>query len=233
MSEIRPLLENQAPRAVWHSGEAAVTLYRATQIGLGWVPRMLFWTRRYGLEKIPRRGPVILASNHPSYLDAPLVVASIPRPVFYLGKHTLFTNPLGSLVLRRLGGQIPVDRETGGNEDALAAGLKVLSKGLALGICPEGTRSADGNLKRGRTGVAVFAYLTGVPVFPVGIKGTFRAWPVHKKLPRFFTRTEIVVDDPVIVPKDPRAADNARRCRELTDEIMRRLGALVDLPYVV
>jgi len=222
---------SEAVKTVWHNGEPPVKLYRAVQLLLGWTLRFAFLTRRDGVEKIPSRGPVILASNHPSYLDAPLVVACVRRPVFYLGKHTILNSSFGSFFLKRLGGGIPVDAQTGGNLDALQAGLRVLSRGFALGICPEGTRSPDGRLMRGRTGVAMFAFRTGTPVYPVAIEGTFRAWPVRRKLPRLFTPTGIVVGDPVTVTRDARAADDPRLCRQLTDEIMARLGNLLGLPY--
>jgi len=225
-------MNNSEPMVtIWHKGEPLVRSYRAVQLLLGWVLRLAFLTRRYGLEKIPKQGPVILASNHPSYLDAPLVVASVKRPVFYLGKHTILNSRVGSIFLKKLGGQIPVDAETGGNEDALDAGLRVLARGFALGICPEGTRSRDGTLMRGRTGVAIFAFLTGTPVFPVAVEGTYRAWPVRRKFPRLFTPTAIIVDDPITVTRDPLAADNPRLCRQLTDEIMSRLGNLLGQVY--
>ncbi len=223
--------QNDITKTVWHTGEPPVRLYRTVQLLLGWTLRLAFLTRCQGIEKIPGKGPVILASNHPSYLDAPLVVASIPRPVFYLGKHTIVNHPFASLFLKRLGGQIPVDTETGGNEDALQAGLRVLARGFALGICPEGTRSPDGRLMRARTGVARFAFLTGTPVYPVAVGGTYRAWPVKRKLPRLFAGTEIIVGDPVTVTRDPRAADDPRLCRQLADEIMARLGELLGQPY--
>jgi len=225
------MTNSEITKTTWHTGEPFVRGYRAVQLLFGWVLRLAFLTRRRGVEKIPDQGAVILASNHPSYLDAPLVVASVRRPVFYLGKHTIFTNPMGAFFLKKLGGQIPVNRESWGNEDALEAGLKVLARGFALGICPEGTRSRDGKLMRGQTGVAIFAFLTGTPVYPIAIEGTFRAWPVRHKFPRLFTPTGIIVGDPVTVTRDPLAADNPRLCRQLTDEIMARLGDLLGQTY--
>ncbi|RPI23479.1 MAG: 1-acyl-sn-glycerol-3-phosphate acyltransferase [Acidobacteria bacterium] len=224
-------MNSEITKTIWQTGEPFVRGYRAVQLLLGWVVRTAFLTTRRGLDKIPLEGPVILASNHPSYLDAPLVVASLHRPVFYLGKHTIFNNPFGAFFLKKLGGQIPVNREMGGNEDALQAGLRVLARGFALGICPEGTRSPDGRLMRARTGVAIFAFLTGTPVYPVAIDGTFQAWPVRRKFPRLFTPTEIIVGEPIRVTRDPRAADNPRLCRQLADEIMTRLGSLLNQPY--
>jgi 1-acyl-sn-glycerol-3-phosphate acyltransferase len=215
----------------WRVLDHPVWAYRLVQILFGWLVRLLFLTSRHGLEKLPKKGPVILASNHASNIDPVLVVASMPRPIFHLGKHTLFRHWLPGLFLQTLGGQIPVDRETGGNQSALDAGLIVLERGLALGIYPEGTRSSNGKLQPGRTGVALFAFLTGAPVYPVALQGTYEAWPRQKRFPRLFRRTRLLVGEPIQVPKDPRAADDPRRCRQLTDDIMTALGRLVGQSY--
>ena len=220
----------EAVRA-WRHLEHPLWLYRLVQrVGAGPV-RLAFRTSAVGIEKIPRTGPVILASNHASNIDPVLVVACLPRPLFHLGKHTLFSSRVGSAFLETLGGQIPVDRETGGNEDSLEAGLEVLGRGLALGIYPEGTRTLDGRLLPGRTGVALFAFLTGAPVFPVALKGTFEAWPRDRRLPRLRWPTAVIVGDPIRVPRDPAAARDPRRCRQLTDDVMTALGGLLGLTY--
>jgi 1-acyl-sn-glycerol-3-phosphate acyltransferase len=220
----------EAVRA-WRQLEHPLWLYRLVQrIGAGPV-RFAFRTAALGIEKIPRTGPVILASNHASNIDPVLVVACLPRPLFHLGKHTLFSSRIGSAFLETLGGQIPVDRDTGGNEDSLEAGLEVLGRGLALGIYPEGTRTPDGRLLPGRTGVALFAYLTGAPVFPVALKGTFEAWPRDRLFPRLRWPTSVIVGDPIRVPRDPAAAQDPRRCRQLTDDVMTALGGLLGLTY--
>jgi len=220
----------EAVRA-WRHIEHPLWLYRLVQ-RVGAAPvRLAFRTSAIGIEKIPRTGPVILASNHASNIDPILVVACLTRPLFHLGKHTLFSSRIGSAFLETLGGQIPVDRETGGNEDSLEAGLEVLGRGLALGIYPEGTRTPDGRLLPGRTGVALFAFLTGAPVFPVALKGTFDAWPRDRRFPRLRQPTAVIVGDPITVPRDPAAAQDPRRCRQLTDDVMTALGGLLGLTY--
>lgn len=220
----------EAVRA-WRHVEHPIWFYRLVQlIGAGPV-RLAFRTSAVGIEKIPRTGPVILASNHASNIDPILVVACLHRPLFHLGKHTLFSGRIGSAFLETLGGQIPVDRETGGNEDSLEAGLEVLGRGLALGIYPEGTRTPDGRLLPGRTGVALFAFLTGAPVFPVALKGTFEAWPRDRRWPRLRWPTAVIVGDPISVARDPGAAHDARRCRQLADDIMTALGGLLGRTY--
>lgn len=215
----------------WRHIEHPLWLYRLVQL-VGQHPvRFAFRTEARGVEKIPRTGPVILASNHASNIDPVLVVASVGRPLFHLGKHTLFGGRFASWFLETLGGQIPVDRETGGNEDSLEAGLEVLQRGLALGIYPEGTRTPDGRLMPGRTGVALFAFLTGAPVFPVALKGTFEAWPRGRTFPKLRSPTAVIVGDPIRVARDPAAANDPRRCRQLTDDIMTALGGLLGLTY--
>jgi 1-acyl-sn-glycerol-3-phosphate acyltransferase len=215
----------------WRHLEHPIWLYALVQrLGAGPV-RFAFHVSARGFEKIPRTGPVILASNHASNIDPVLVVACLRRPLFHLGKHTLFGSRFGSWFLETLGGQIPVDRESGGNEDSLEAGLEVLQRGLALGIYPEGTRTPDGRLQPGRTGVALFAYLTGAPVFPVALKGTFETWPRDRRFPRLRLPTAVIVGDPITVPREPAAAQDPRRCRQLTDDIMTALGGLLGLTY--
>jgi 1-acyl-sn-glycerol-3-phosphate acyltransferase len=215
----------------WRHLEHPLWLYHLVQRAGSGPVRFAFRVSTRGVEKIPRSGAVILASNHSSNLDPILVVASVRRPLFHLSKHTLFGNRLGSIFLETLGGQIAVDLEAGGNEDSLTAGLEVLERGLALGVYPEGTRSPDGRLQPGQTGVALFAFLTGAPVFPVAVKGTFAAWPRTRRFPKLLLPTAVIVGDPIQVPRDPAAAQDSRRCRQLTDDIMTALGSLLGLTY--
>lgn len=215
----------------WLRLDHPLWLYRVVQ-RVGAVPtRFAFRVAAHGVDKIPRTGAIILASNHASNLDPLLVVACLPRPLFHLGKQQLFRSRVGSLVLETLGGQIPVDREGGGNEDSLQAGVAVLERGLALGLYPEGTRTPDGRLQPGRTGVALFAYATGAPIFPVAIKGTFDVWPRGRMFPRLRRPTAVIVGDPIQVPRDPAAGRDPRRCRQLTDDVMTALGNLLGVTY--
>ena len=215
----------------WRLQSHPIWLYRAVQLLLGWLVRLLFRTSREGHRRIPRHGPVILASNHASNIDPVLVVACMPRPIFHLGKHHLFNTRFTRFFLEAVAGQIPVDRGMGGNQAAVEAGILVLRRGLALGIYPEGTRTADGSIQSGQTGVAIFAYRTGVPVYPIAIQGTYQVWPKHRRLPRLFRRTRVMVGNPIQVSKDPVSADDPRRCRQLTDRIMAELARLTGLPF--
>jgi 1-acyl-sn-glycerol-3-phosphate acyltransferase len=224
-------MNGNADVRAWRHLDHPLWLFRLVQ-RVGAAPvRLVFGVSARGVEKIPVHGPVILASNHASNIDPILVLASVRRPLFHLGKHSLFATRVGRVFLETLGGQIAVNREAGGNQDSIEAGLEVLNRGLALGIYPEGTRTRDGRLQPGRTGVALFAFLTGAPVFPVAIKGTFELWPRGRMLPRLGVPTAVIVGDPILVPREPAAAEDARRCRQLTDDIMASIGALLGVAY--
>ncbi len=214
----------------WKDRSHPVWLYRGVQVMVGWFVRLIFACRPRNVGRVPKTGPVILASNHVSNLDPLLVVVSMRRPVFHLAKAELFTNGFTRWFFETLGGQIAVDRKTGGNRAAVEAGVAALDEGLALGIYPEAARSRDGRLKRGRTGVARLAYATGAPVYPVAIRGAYEAWPKGKPWPELFRRTEVVVGEPIVVQRDEEAAEDGRRARELTDRIMRSLADLLDQP---
>lgn len=211
----------------WKNERHPAWFFRFVQWTLSPLVRFTFATRRVNHKSIPKKGPVILVSNHCSNIDPVLVVVSMRRTVYHLGKHTLFKSWPTRFFFGTLGGQIPVDRERGGNLAAVNAAVRVLETGRALGIYPEGRRSPDGKLCRGRTGVARLALLTGAPVYPVAIEGTHRIWPKGKTFPRLFRRTRVIVGAPRQYPKDPEHADDPRRAREITDEIMMDLARLL------
>jgi 1-acyl-sn-glycerol-3-phosphate acyltransferase len=151
----------------------------------------------------------------------------MPRPVFYLSRASLFKNRLMSFLLEAMGGQIPVGRQPGDTEETVTTGIRLLECGYALGIFPEGTRSPHGKLQAGQTGVALFAFLTGAPVLPVALRGTYEAWPRHKRFPRLFRRTSLLIGDPLQVLKNPCAAEDSKLRREFTDEVMLALAQLL------
>jgi len=143
----------------------------------------LFWRVKYeGLENVPRTGGLILASNHVSHLDPPIVGIGLERPVVFIAKQELFKVPLIGWWLRQLG-QISVDRG-GGGKQALRIAQKCLENGEVIIIFPEGTRSGTGRVAAGRSGVAVLAIKANVPVVPVGIVGTYNAFRKGTKIPR-------------------------------------------------
>ncbi|MFM8471319.1 MAG: lysophospholipid acyltransferase family protein [Limisphaerales bacterium] len=133
-------------------------------------------------ERVPVTGPVILAGNHASFLDPPLIGSGVPRAINYLARDTLFRFPGFGAYLRALN-CVPVDRDGAG-----AAGLKGildrLHAGGAVILFPEGTRTADGQLKPARSGVGLTVIKSDAPVVPVRVFGTFEAWSRDKKFPR-------------------------------------------------
>lgn len=183
-----------------------------------------------GVENVPMSGPVLIASNHLSFADSIVIPIVAPRKVSFLAKSEYFT---GSGIKGRLTkawfeglGMVPVDRsDTRAALNSLDIALEVLGKGGAFGIYPEGTRSRDGRLYRGRTGIAQLALTAGVPVVPVGLIGTAELQPVDANWPR---RAPVTVrfGKPIHVAGrfDDVAPGRARR--EVTDEIMDAIHAL-------
>ncbi|WP_310724263.1 lysophospholipid acyltransferase family protein [Streptomyces sp. N2A] len=156
---------------------------------LGFVMRVLYRPKVEGMERIPATGPVILAGNHVTFIDSLFLSLVVKRPVYFIGKDEYVT---GTGIKGRLmawfftsAGMIPVDRDGGhGGVAALMTGRRILEQGKAFGIYPEGTRSPDGRLYRGRTGIARLALMTGAPVVPFAMIGTDKVQPGGKGRPR-------------------------------------------------
>jgi 1-acyl-sn-glycerol-3-phosphate acyltransferase len=140
-----------------------------------------FRWRVYQDERVPRHGPVILASNHASFLDPPLIGSSLKREINYLARQSLFRYPLLGWILRTVNA-VPVDRDGGG-----AAGLRAimdrLHTGGAIILFPEGTRTRDGQLQKARSGVGLTVIKSEAPVVPVRVFGTFEAWGRGRRFP--------------------------------------------------
>lgn len=151
---------------------------------IGWpVFRVLFAVEYHGVENVPERGSIIIAGNHPSYLDPVLVLLPVKRKIRFMAWDALFKVPvLGQLI--RAFGAFPVDVRKGRGESAFREALNVLNSGDALGIFPEGQRSEQGPMGELRTGVARLAIETGAAIVPVTIGGAYRAWPKWKLLPK-------------------------------------------------
>lgn len=183
-----------------------------------------------GLDNIPAEGPVILASNHLSFIDSVVIPVVVPRKVVFLAKSDYFTGPGVKGALMRTWfeslGMLPVDRDD--SRSALASldtALEVLGRGEAFGIYPEGTRSRDGRLYRGRTGVAHLAITAGCPVVPVGLTGTQEIQPVGSSLPRLATVT-VRFGAPIVPGEEYAAMPQGKARRVLTDEIMASISQL-------
>ncbi|CAB4954343.1 unannotated protein [freshwater metagenome] len=203
---------------------------------LGPLLKLLFrpWVR--GMENIPNSGAAILASNHLSFSDSIFLPLQSRRPLVFLAKSEYFTGKgvKGALVrwFFKGTGQLPIDRSGGkASEAALNTGLMVLGGGQVLGIYPEGTRSPDGRLYRGRTGIARMALEAKVPVLPVAMIDTEKVQPIGKKLPRI-RRIGIVVGEPLDFSRFDGMEGDRIVLRAVTDEIMYELMKLSGQEYV-
>ena len=196
---------------------------------LGPLARVLFRARVYGKRNVPRQGPVILASNHLSFIDSVVITLLAPRTVSFLAKDSYFTGRgvkgwLSRAFFRSIGA-IPVTRGVGqAAQDALDSGLELLEQERAFAIYPEGTRSLDGRLYRGRTGVAWLALKSGAPVVPVGLSGTNEVQPPGAKGLRF-AKITIRFGRPLKLARHGNA-DSGRARRHATDEVMAAIQRL-------
>lgn len=177
-----------------------------------------------GADHLPVSGPVILAVNHLSWADPIVVGACIPRPAFYLAKEGVFHSPITRWLVTA-SGQIKVDRRAGGNEAAVDTAVELLSQGLVVGVFPEGTRSRPGHVKRGKTGIARIAALSGAAIVPVGCDtGAF--WPRGRTMPILGKPVYINIGEPFTLDLKPEDVSDKARMREATDEVMDRIRAL-------
>jgi 1-acyl-sn-glycerol-3-phosphate acyltransferase len=156
--------------------------YRIAWLGFRAVYATYFRWRVFNPERVPRTGPVILAANHASFIDPPLVGSGLTRDINYLARESLFRFPVVGAILRSWNA-VPVDRDGGG-----AAGLrKILNRLFAGGgiiLFPEGTRTKDGNLQPARSGIGLTVIKSNAPVVPVRVFGTFAAYGRNHKFPR-------------------------------------------------
>jgi 1-acyl-sn-glycerol-3-phosphate acyltransferase len=183
-----------------------------------------------GLEHVPRTGPLILASNHQSFIDSVVIPAVTPRPVNFLAKSDYFEGRgvKGRFVKAwfETFGALPVDRDD--SRAALASlgtALAVLAEGGAFGIYPEGTRSRDGRLYRGRTGVAQLALTSGAPIVPVGLLDTDRLQPVGSNRPRL-VRVTVTFGEPIDVRGRYDGVPSGKARRAITDDVMAAIQLL-------
>lgn len=192
--------------------------------------RLVWRPQVRGLENVPATGPVILASNHLSFADSVVIPTLVPRRVAFLAKDDYFTGtgPKGAFTKAWFEalGMLPVDRDDPQAAlKSLDVALEVLREGGAFGIYPEGTRSRDGRLYRGRTGAAHLALTAGCPIVPVGLVGTERLQPVGSNLPRL-ARIEVSFGAPIQVAGRFEGVPLGRARRELTDEVMTAVAGL-------
>jgi len=194
---------------------------------------ILFRPKVKGLRNVPGNGPVIIASNHLSFSDSIFMPLVVPRKVTFLAKSEYFTSPGPKGLLKKLTfialGQVPVDRSGGRrSEAALITGLKILGEGKCLGIYPEGTRSPDGRLYKGRTGIARLAIESGAPIIPVAMFNTEKIQPTGTVVPKVM-RVEMIFGEPMYFEGD---STDLLYLREVTDKIMATIQALSGQEYV-
>jgi 1-acyl-sn-glycerol-3-phosphate acyltransferase len=188
-----------------------------------------------GVENVPEHGGAILASNHLSFSDSVFLPLVLKRKVVFLGKAEYFTGKgvkgAATRAFMQGVGTIPVHRGGGkASEAALRTGMQVLGSGELLGIYPEGTRSPDGRLYRGKTGVARLAIEAGVPIIPVAMIGTDVAQPVGQRVP---SREDIGVriGKPIHITEYRGRQEDRDALRELTDTVMNAISALSGQEY--
>lgn len=203
---------------------------------VGWWLRLIYRPKVEGLSNIPKTGPAIVASNHLSFSDSIFLPLVVPRKITFIAKAEYFTGSGVKGLFSRFFftgvGAIPVDR-TGGRAaaGALETGKRVLADGELFGIYPEGTRSPDGKLYRGKTGVARLALESGARVIPAAMMNTGELQPIGKKLPKI-GRVHIRIGEPIDFSRYAGLAGDRLVERAITDEIMYELMDLSGQEYI-
>jgi 1-acyl-sn-glycerol-3-phosphate acyltransferase len=193
----------------------------------------IFRPKVTGLRHVPSKGPVIIASNHLSFSDSIFMPLVVPRDVTFLAKSEYFTSPGLKGFIKKITfialGQVPVDRSGGKrSEAAIITGLRLLQENRCVGIYPEGTRSPDGRLYKGRTGIARMAIESGAPVIPVAMFNTAEIQPTGQVVPKV-RRVEMVFGEPMYFSGD--STDQAV-LRSATNELMEKIAELSKQEYV-
>ena len=199
------------------------------------IPLLMFIFRPKvsGLRFVPSNGPVIIASNHLSFSDSIFMPLVVPRKVTFLAKSEYFTSPGLKGFIKKITfialGQVPIDRSGGKrSEAALLTGLRLLKENHCIGIYPEGTRSPDGRLYKGRTGIARMAIESGAPIIPVAMFNTAEIQPTGQVVPKV-RRVEMIFGEPIYLTGDP---TDQELLRKETNKIMETIAALSKQEYV-
>jgi 1-acyl-sn-glycerol-3-phosphate acyltransferase len=197
-------------------------------------PLLFFFyrVRVEGLEHVPKKGGAILASNHLSFCDSFFLPLVVRRRVTFVAKAEYFDDPKTAWFFRAVG-QIPIKRSGGSaSQGALDAATEVLEGGGLFGIYPEGTRSPDGRLYRGHTGVARLALKCDVPILAAAMIGTTEVQPIGQVRPNFFRPVTIRFSEPMDFSRCADRADDPLVLRQITDEVMFELRRLSGQQYV-
>jgi 1-acyl-sn-glycerol-3-phosphate acyltransferase len=185
-----------------------------------------------GKENVPTTGGAIIAPNHVSVLDSFFVPSVLPRRITYVGKAEYMDSWKTKYLFPAMG-MIPIDRSGGDSaKAALDAAAGILERGELFGIYPEGTRSRDGDLHKGHTGVARLALRTGSPIVPVGVQGTVEVMPPDAKFPSPFRTIRIRIGKPIDVNRWRDRPNERLALRQITDEVMYEIRELSGQTYV-
>lgn len=185
--------------------------------------QLCFGFRIIHRERMIQKGPVILASNHQSFFDPPLVGNAADRAIFFLAKKSLMDVPVLGWLLPKLN-VIPVNLE-GGDRSALKALIRILSAGECALVFPEGTRTPDGNLQRAEPGLGLIIAKTRAPVVPARIFGAFDAWPIGGKI-RLFRKITVVVGEPIYFSEADFVGGGKELYLRLSQRVMDAIAAL-------
>lgn len=185
-----------------------------------------------GRDHVPTSGGAIIAPNHVSVLDSFFVPFALPRRITYVGKAEYMDSWKTKYLFPAMG-MIPIDRKGGSaSQAALDAAARILDAGELFGIYPEGTRSRDGVLHKGHTGVARLALRTGCPIVPTGVQGTVEVQPPDAKVPNVFRKVRIRFGRPIDVTRYLDRIDDRLVLRQITDEVMYEIRHLSGQQYV-
>ena len=197
-------------------------LYRFFHTLFGTIARGAFQYRAYGQENIIEEGPAIMAANHQSYFDPPLVGITCKNELYYLARKTLFEKKLLGPIISRVNA-LPVDLSRG-DLAAFRSVMKLLQEGHRTVIFPEGTRSLTGQIQKARPGIGMIIARTLAPVVPMRIFGSFEAWPKGGKIkPHPIT---VVVGKPIRFKKDDFAAHNREVYQKISEQVLAAVAAL-------
>ena len=191
----------------------------------------LWKINRVGYERLPAEGPAILCPNHVSFLDSAFLMLTVPRNISFVGKAEYMDSWKTKFLFPAMG-MIPIDRSGGSkSQAALDAAEEVLLRGELFGIFPEGTRSRDGALYKGRTGAARLAMKIGCPIFPVGIVGTDVIQPCDAKVPKLRKECTITIGRPVRPGRYAGRGAEHVAWRSMMDEVMYEIREMTGQTY--
>jgi len=204
--------------------------YKFLNLTLGTFIKLVFIKKVEHRERIPKKGRIIIASNHQSFFDFLCFSAIAGRPVHYLAAERFFKSPLWKAIMD-MTGQIKVDRTKSDKGGIFSMAASVLEQDRAFGIFPEGTRSRTGKLQKTFTGVAKFAVWCRSQILPVGIINAFEVWPPNKKFPKFAKKIIIKIGEPIDISKYYDRGLEEGDYRRITDYVMVRIAEMINEEY--